>query len=72
MQIFMLLQLLSIEDATDAKDEEFLLRRLDAGLFVLQLIDYIMIDICHAGPPTVSTRCMSAHILEIVYGCVGV
>ncbi|XP_051981153.1 beta-catenin-like protein 1, partial [Xyrauchen texanus] len=33
----------------DVMDDEFYLRRLDAGLFVLQLICYIMVEICNAG-----------------------
>ena len=39
---------------TDEKDNEFYMRRLDAGLFVLQLLDYIMIDISATGSSTVS------------------
>ena len=39
---------------TDEKDDEFYMRRLDAGLFVLQLLDYIMIDISATGSSTVS------------------
>ncbi|XP_048097680.1 beta-catenin-like protein 1 isoform X1 [Alosa alosa] len=37
----------------DGMEEEFYLRRLDAGLFVLQLICYIMMEICNAGIPQV-------------------
>lgn len=37
----------------DAMDDEFYLRRLDAGLFVLQLICYIMVEMCSAGVPQV-------------------
>ncbi|XP_066527913.1 beta-catenin-like protein 1 [Hoplias malabaricus] len=33
----------------DSMEEEFYLRRLDAGLFVLQLICYIMVEISNAG-----------------------
>lgn len=33
----------------DGMEDEFYLRRLDAGLFVLQLICYIMVEICNAG-----------------------
>ena len=32
------------------------MRRLDSGLFVLQLLDYIMIDISAAGTSTVSVN----------------
>lgn len=34
-------------------EEEFYLRRLDAGLFVLQHICYIMAEICNANVPQV-------------------
>lgn len=40
----------------DSMDDEFYLRRLDAGLFVLQLICYIMVEICSAGVPQVHTH----------------
>ncbi|KAG5281632.1 hypothetical protein AALO_G00047020 [Alosa alosa] len=40
----------------DGMEEEFYLRRLDAGLFVLQLICYIMMEICNAGIPQVHQR----------------
>ncbi|KAJ3585991.1 hypothetical protein NHX12_012393 [Muraenolepis orangiensis] len=33
----------------DGMDDEFYLRRLDAGLFVLQLICYIMVEISNSG-----------------------
>ncbi|KAF4096295.1 hypothetical protein G5714_022264 [Onychostoma macrolepis] len=40
----------------DAMDDEFYLRRLDAGLFVLQLLCYIMVEICNAGVPQLQQR----------------
>uniref|UniRef100_A0A671LGT2 Beta-catenin-like protein 1 n=1 Tax=Sinocyclocheilus anshuiensis TaxID=1608454 RepID=A0A671LGT2_9TELE len=40
----------------DAMDNEFYLRRLDAGLFVLQLVCYIMVEICNAGVPQLQQR----------------
>ncbi|XP_057219413.1 beta-catenin-like protein 1 [Triplophysa rosa] len=40
----------------DSMDDEFYLRRLDAGLFVLQLICYIMVEICSAGVPQLQQR----------------
>ncbi|XP_039530362.1 beta-catenin-like protein 1 [Pimephales promelas] len=40
----------------DAMDDEFYLRRLDAGLFVLQLICYIMVEMCSAGVPQLQQR----------------
>lgn len=32
------------------------LRRLDGGLFTLQLVDYVMLDICATGPPSIKRR----------------
>ncbi|XP_075558965.1 beta-catenin-like protein 1 isoform X2 [Dermacentor variabilis] len=43
------------EDHLDQEDK-FYLRRLDAGLFTLQLVDYIMLDICSSGPPSIKQR----------------
>ncbi|XP_054247861.1 beta-catenin-like protein 1 [Indicator indicator] len=40
----------------DDMEDEFYLRRLDAGLFVLQLICYIMAEICNANVPQVRQR----------------
>ncbi|XP_060750400.1 beta-catenin-like protein 1 [Tachysurus vachellii] len=40
----------------DSMEDEFYLRRLDAGLFVLQLICYIMVEICSAGVPQLQQR----------------
>uniref|UniRef100_G3MLU6 Beta-catenin-like protein 1 N-terminal domain-containing protein n=1 Tax=Amblyomma maculatum TaxID=34609 RepID=G3MLU6_AMBMU len=47
-----------LEDEDDQMDQEekFYLRRLDAGLFTLQLVDYIMLDICSSGPPSIKQR----------------
>ncbi|XP_064466463.1 beta-catenin-like protein 1 [Ornithodoros turicata] len=45
------------DDENNAELEEaFYLRRLEGGLFTLQLIDYIMMDICSSGPPTIKQR----------------
>lgn len=38
-------------------EDEFYLRRLDAGLFVLQHICYIMAEICNANVPQVGGGC---------------
>lgn len=46
------------QDADSLPDDEFYLRRLDAGLFTLQLIDYVMLEICASGPPTIKQRVM--------------
>lgn len=43
------------EDHLDL-EEKFYLRRLDAGLFTLQLVDYIMLDICSSGAPSIKQR----------------
>ncbi|XP_006007732.1 beta-catenin-like protein 1 [Latimeria chalumnae] len=40
----------------DDMDEEFYLRRLDAGLFILQLVCYIMVEICNANMPQIRQR----------------
>ncbi|XP_046725376.1 beta-catenin-like protein 1 [Silurus meridionalis] len=40
----------------DAMEDEFYLRRLDAGLFVLQLICYVMVEISSAGVPQLQQR----------------
>ncbi|OXB79308.1 UNVERIFIED_CONTAM: hypothetical protein H355_013229 [Colinus virginianus] len=40
----------------DDMEDEFYLRRLDAGLFVLQLISYIMAEICNANVPQIRQR----------------
>ncbi|XP_002738738.2 beta-catenin-like protein 1 [Saccoglossus kowalevskii] len=44
------------EDVDDDMEDEFYLRRLDAGLFTLQLVDYTMIEICQAGIPSIKQR----------------
>uniref|UniRef100_A0A0A9XX76 Beta-catenin-like protein 1 n=1 Tax=Lygus hesperus TaxID=30085 RepID=A0A0A9XX76_LYGHE len=37
-------------------EDEIYLKRLEGGLFTLQLIDYIMLEICASGPPSVKQR----------------
>merc|ERR1712198_167540 len=37
-------------------DDEIYLRRLDGGLFTLQMIDFIMLCVCATGPPTIKKR----------------
>lgn len=39
----------------DSMEDEFYIRRLDAGLFVLQLICYIMVEISNSGISQVHT-----------------
>ena len=52
----------------EEQEDQFYLQRLDAGLFCLQQIDYIMLDICHSGPSTIKDRVV--HILSIRGGSV--
>ncbi|XP_048406424.1 beta-catenin-like protein 1 [Stegostoma tigrinum] len=40
----------------DDMEDEFYLRRLDAGLFVLQLVCYIMVESCNANIPQIRQR----------------
>ncbi|XP_053309605.1 beta-catenin-like protein 1 [Spea bombifrons] len=42
----------------DDLEEEFYLRRLDAGLFLLQLLCYIIAELCNASVPQVRQRVM--------------
>ena len=42
------------ETVDDDTEDEFYLRRLDSGLFTLQLIDYIMLETCASGSSSVS------------------
>ncbi|KAI0215313.1 Beta-catenin-like protein 1 [Lamellibrachia satsuma] len=45
-------------EVTEEMEDEFYLQRLEAGLFTLQLIDYIMLEISTSPPPTVRQRVM--------------
>ena len=49
-------KLLSEGEDNDELEDEFYLRRLDAGLFTLQHIDYIIVDICASGSPQIKQR----------------
>jgi len=40
----------------DEDEEESYLRRLDGGLFILQLIDYVLLEACTGCPPAVKQR----------------
>ncbi|RXG69306.1 Beta-catenin-like protein 1 [Armadillidium vulgare] len=42
--------------AENLEEDEMYLRRLDGGLFTLQLVDYVMLDICATGPPSIKRR----------------
>ena len=47
------------EEIDDDLEDSYYLRRLEAGLFTLQLLDYIMLEICATGPSSVSHYTMS-------------
>uniref|UniRef100_H2YRA6 Beta-catenin-like protein 1 n=1 Tax=Ciona savignyi TaxID=51511 RepID=H2YRA6_CIOSA len=55
------------EDEEDIEDD-FYLRRLDAGLFTLQQTDYILVDICASGSPSIKQRVLQ--ILNLRSGSV--
>lgn len=40
----------------DEDEEDFYLRRLDGGLFILQLVDYVLLEACTGCPPAVKQR----------------
>lgn len=42
--------------AENLSEDEQYLRRLDGGLFTLQLVDHIMLDVCSTGPPSIKRR----------------
>ncbi|KAL4235209.1 Beta-catenin-like protein 1 [Mactra antiquata] len=44
------------QEVDDDLEDSFYLRRLDAGLFTLQLIDYIMLEICVTGSSSIKSR----------------
>lgn len=44
------------QEAEDLDDEAQYLKRLSGGLFTLQLIDRIILEVCTAGPPTIKQR----------------
>ena len=43
------------EDVDEATEEDFYLRRLDAGLFSLQLIDCVVVECCSSGNASVNS-----------------
>ena len=47
----------------DEDEDELYLRRLEGGLFTLQLIDYIMLEICASGASSIKQRVQ--HILNL-------
>jgi beta-catenin-like protein 1 len=44
------------EGDEDAEEERNYLRRLEGGLFTLQLVDYILLEVCTGGPSTIKQR----------------
>ncbi|XP_027037443.1 beta-catenin-like protein 1 [Pocillopora damicornis] len=44
------------EEIDEALEDEFYMRRLDAGLFTLQLIDCIIMEVCSSGVPSIKQR----------------
>uniref|UniRef100_T1J520 Beta-catenin-like protein 1 n=1 Tax=Strigamia maritima TaxID=126957 RepID=T1J520_STRMM len=44
------------EEIDFTMEDDFYLQRLDAGLFTLQLIDYIMLECCASVPPSIKQR----------------
>ena len=52
----------------DADEDELYLKRLEGGLFTLQLIDYVLIDVCASGAPSIKERVL--HTLNLRGGSV--
>ncbi|KAL3280726.1 hypothetical protein HHI36_003962 [Cryptolaemus montrouzieri] len=50
----------AIDEQVDENEDEDAnyLKRLDGGLFTLQLIDYIIVEVCAAGPASIKQRVM--------------
>ncbi|XP_023020796.1 beta-catenin-like protein 1 [Leptinotarsa decemlineata] len=51
-----------MEDNADDEEASYL-KRLEGGLFILQLVDYIIVEVCAAGPASIKQRVM--HILNL-------
>lgn len=47
----------TIEDNEEEEDAVYL-KRLEGGLFTLQLVDYIVVEVCAAGPTSIKQRVM--------------
>ncbi|EEB10316.1 conserved hypothetical protein [Pediculus humanus corporis] len=43
-------------DKEELDEEEVYLKRLEGGLFTLQLIDYILLEVCSSGPSSIKQR----------------
>lgn len=58
-----------LQRSNDEEDEdEIYLKRLEGGLFTLQLVDYIILEVCASGAPTVKQRVL--HTLNLRGGTV--
>ncbi|CAG9854745.1 unnamed protein product [Phyllotreta striolata] len=53
----------SVQDGQEEEEDSSYLRRLEGGLFTLQLVDYIIVEVCAAGPAAVKQRVM--HMLNL-------
>ena len=53
------------EELDEATEEDFYLRRLDAGLFSLQLIDCIVVECCSSGNASVDTASQSFKLYRL-------
>ncbi|XP_050523187.1 beta-catenin-like protein 1 [Daktulosphaira vitifoliae] len=51
-----------IEEKNEEDEDELYLKRLNGGLFILQLIDYILLEVCNSGP---SIKKRVTHILNM-------
>ena len=48
----------ALESERGLEDDELYVRRLEGGLFTLQLVDFIMLEVCAAGATQVKQRVM--------------
>ena len=58
-------------ELNEEDEEEFYLKRLEAGLFTLQLVDYIMLEICISCPPSVSRQVVFCIDFRVGSGIIG-
>ncbi|CAH1105199.1 unnamed protein product [Psylliodes chrysocephalus] len=48
----------SVQDGQEDEEDTAYLKRLEGGLFTLQLVDYIIVEVCAAGPAAIKQRVM--------------
>lgn len=48
----------AIDESAEEDEDAVYLKRLEGGLFTLQLVDYIIVDVCAAGPASIKQRVM--------------